>query len=128
METEALELGKLLQKKSDLDKELVQSQQKYMNGVNDLNRLRKSALRQNLLVLEKSVDYTRETWVELFKKSQLLDKKIDAQRDILQKNRIKLREVEKLEEKYELEFHQYIEKIEQNKSDDLSLLKKYQKL
>ena len=101
--------------------ELKASQDAYMRGVNQLNTVRTSGDRQNLLTLETSVDSLKEKWHSLYHKlNQLKQAKqqVTAQLRLAQRN---MKAVEVLQDKYQAEFRKELDRQEQNFLDEAAI-------
>lgn len=121
VDQEMFTLSQILKEKAVTQNELHRCQQAYMRGIHDLNQQRNSEYRTGQDYLEKSVDYTRDLWTSLFKETQILDNKIAAQRAVLMNAKRRLKVVEKLHERYELELQKLASKQEQDFLDEFHL-------
>jgi flagellar export protein FliJ len=100
-----------------------QNQKQYMDGVEQLNRIRTSKMRDNLQTLEGSLDYVKSQWYKLYQQVQDLEKKERAQIHQLLVAEQELKAVEKLEEKYQQEFKHERRRIDQKAMDEIALRK-----
>ena len=121
VDRETLTLSQIINEKISTQNELHRCQQAYMQGIRELNKQRSSEYRTGQDYMEKSVDYAKELWTSLFKESQILDKKIAAQRAVLFNAKRQLKEAEKLHERYEYELQKLASKQEQNFLDEFHL-------
>ena len=121
VDKETLTLSQIIQEKIAAQNELHRCQQAYMQGINELNKQRSSEYRTGQDYMEKSVDYARDLWTNLFRETQVLDNKIAAQRAVLFNAKLQLKEIEKLHERYEIEFQKLANKQEQNFLDEFHL-------
>lgn len=102
-------------------KEMRESQQKYMKGVEDLNRVRSSQDRANLATLEAALDAVKVHWYTLFKKVQEVENKEKMQVNLLIAAEKDLKSIENLEEKYQKAFQKDMAKAEQKALDELAV-------
>lgn len=102
-------------------KEMRESQQKYMKGVEDLNRVRASEDRSNLATLEAALDAVKIHWYTLFKRVQEVENKEKAQVNQLIAAEKDLKSIENLEEKYNKAFQKDMAKAEQKSLDELAV-------
>lgn len=113
----------LQEEKTRLEREIQHSRQTYMAGIETLNQARTHATRPSLKLLENSLDYRKEKWVNLFKSSKEVSRKIKAQMEVLLESQRELHAIEKLHHTYQMEFQKSLDLMEQKMSDDLSLQK-----
>lgn len=100
-----------------------QNQKRYMDGVEDLNRIRSSKSRDNLSTLESGLDYVKTQWYKLYQQVQDIERKEKMQlRQVLIAEQ-ELKAVEKLEEKYQLEFQHEAKRQDQKLMDEIGLRK-----
>ena len=116
-------LSLLQEEKNRIEVEIQQSQQTYMDGIDTLNQARTHTLRPSLRLLENSLDYSKERWVDLFKKSKEISRKIKSQTDVLIESQRELQALEKLHHQYQMEFRRSLDQMEQKILDELSLQK-----
>lgn len=121
VDKETMTLAQIIQEKNQTLHELQRCQQAYLEGINELNKQRCSEYRTGQDFMERSVDYAKDLWTQLFKDAQLLDKKITAQRSVLFSAKRNLKEVEKLHERYEFELRKLANKQEQDFLDEFHL-------
>ncbi|MFK7827391.1 MAG: hypothetical protein AB8G05_24820 [Oligoflexales bacterium] len=121
VDKEMLNLTQIIQEKIATQNELHRCQQAYMQGINELNQQRNREYRNGQDYMEKCVDHTKDLWTNLFKESQILEKKIEAQRSVLLKAKRRLKEAENLHERYEYELKKLVSKQEQNFLDEFHL-------
>ena len=107
--------------KQKVVKEMRESQQKYMKGVEDLNRVRASQDRSNLATLEAALDAVKIHWYTLFKRVQEVENKEKAQVNQLITAEQELKSIENLGEKYNKAFQKDMAKIEQKSLDELAV-------
>jgi flagellar biosynthesis chaperone FliJ len=99
------------------------SQQKYLEGVSNLNNVRGSSFRINLETLEGSVDYLKRQWFLTFKDVQDIEKKEKAQLQRVIEAESKLKAFEQLEVNHQSEFNQSLAKMEQKSLDEFAISK-----
>jgi flagellar export protein FliJ len=107
--------------KQKVVKEMRESQQKYMKGVEDLNRVRSSQDRANLATLEAALDAVKVHWYTLFKRVQEVENKEKMQVNQLIAAEKDLKSIENLEDKYEKAFQKDMAKAEQKSLDELAV-------
>lgn len=107
--------------KQKVVKEMRESQQKYMKGVEDLNRARTSVDRANLATLEEALDAVKLHWYSLFKRVQEVENKEKEQVNQLITAERDLKSVENLEDKYTQQFQKDMLKSEQKALDELAI-------
>lgn len=107
--------------KQKVVKEMRESQQKYMKGVEDLNRVRASQDRSNLATLEAALDAVKIHWYTLFKRVQEVENKEKAQVNQLITAEQELKSIENLEDKYNKAFQKDMAKVEQKSLDELAV-------
>lgn len=98
-------------------------QQKYMQGVADLNKIRQSKIREAQTSLEQALDYVKDEWYRLFQKVQEVERRERSQLDVLLGAERELRVTEKLKEKYEVEYRAALSKAEQKQMDEHAIRK-----
>ena len=123
LDKETLVLAKLLKEKEANQKDLLSSQESYMKGIRQLAHCRNDPFRHGQETLERCVDYTKKMWTDLFKKNQTIEKKIDGQRLVLNLAKRKLKEVEKLQERYQEQSIEFYKKKENEKIDEYNINK-----
>jgi flagellar biosynthesis chaperone FliJ len=94
-----------------------------MQGVEEMNRLRASKLRDNLQTLETTLDYVKSQWYRLYKQVQEIERKEQTQIVQLNGAQRDLKAIEMLEETYIAEFRKEQDRIEQRTMDEIALRK-----
>jgi flagellar export protein FliJ len=107
--------------KQKVVREMRESQQKYMKGVEDLNRVRASEDRSNLATLEAALDAVKIHWYTLFKRVQEVENKEKAQVNQLIVAEKDLKSIKNLEDKYNKAFQKDMAKAEQKSLDELAV-------
>lgn len=123
VDEEAAILTRIRHEKVQIVAEMKESQRKYMAGVEELNKVRASAVRMNLETLEHSLDHVKEHIYKLFKEAQKIERKEKEQIEQLLVAERELKSVEKLRERYETEFHKELKKNDQKLQDDVAMRK-----
>ena len=101
--------------------QMKENQRRYMEGVERMNHLRTSRTRDNLTTMEQAVDHVKAEWYRLYKRVQDIETKEKAQiAQVLTAER-DLKAVEKLQEKYQLEFRKEVSQSEQKQLDEIAL-------
>ena len=121
VDEETAVLIQIREEKQKAVKDLRESQQKYMRGVEELNRVRASQDRTNLTTLEEALDAVKIHWYRLFKKVQEVETKEKVQVSQLIVAERDLKSVENLEEKYSEKFKKDLLKTEQKALDEFSV-------
>lgn len=121
MDEEALLLGTIRTEKVEIVKNMKESQRRYMQGVEELNAVRTSKTRDNLHTLESALDYVKSQWYRLYKDVQDVEKREKEQLAQLLIAERELKAIEKLREKYEIEFHKELKKSDQKTMDDAAI-------
>ncbi len=98
-----------------------ENQKKYMQGIEDLNKLRASRQRANLETMEQSLDHVKAEWFKLYRRVQEIEGKEKTQLTHLLTAERELKSVERLREKYEQEVHHAMKHQEQKQLDELAL-------
>lgn len=117
MEQESIRLNEIKQKKVEVVAEMKASQQAYLKSVQTLNNLRTSSQRQNLVVMESSLDHLKDKWTSLFKKVQQLESAEASQVSQLSLAHQDVLAVERMHSKYQLEHNKIRAKKEQDLVD-----------
>ena len=100
-----------------------ESQRKYMEGVDRLNRERGSTAREMLAPLEGTLDYIKNRWYSLYKRVQEIEQREKAQLFQIDLAERDLRAVEKLSEIYAEEFRNEMRRNDQKIMDEAALRK-----
>lgn len=125
MEKEAAELYSIRTEKKRREKDLSNITDSYMNGVNQLNQVRKSGSFSQLNFLEQTVDFLKRKWDMSFnsvKEFEILERNQLTLVTLAQQN---LKAVEKLEEKYRINLSKLRSKEEQKMQDDQSIERRF---
>lgn len=121
VDEEASVLIAIRNEKVEIVKQMKENQKRYMEGVEDLNRIRISKARQNLDTLESALDYVKQQWYKLYKDVQTVEGKERQQiMHVLTAER-ELKSVEKLEEKYHTEMKKELGRMDQKLMDESAL-------
>ena len=113
-------LAALRQKRLDAVDELRSNQKIYMDGVNKLNRERKSGNMKALLTLESTLDTIKATLYENIKEVRHRENEEKIQIDSVINAQTRLKAIEKLTDKYSELSHQHQQKKEQKTLDELA--------
>lgn len=127
VDEEASVLIAIRNEKIEVVKAMKENQKRYMEGVEELNRIRVSKVRQNLETLESSLDYVKQEWYKLYKQVQQIEGKERQQIVHLLTAERELKSVEKLEEKYKVEMQKELGRIDQKLMDEAALRRFMQK-
>lgn len=121
MDEEAAILTAIRNEKVEIVKAMKDSQRRYMDGVEELNRIRTSKARSNLDTLEQALDYVKGQWYALYKSVQEVEQREKNQIQQLITAERELKSVEKLQEKYETQFASEQKKSDQKLMDEAAL-------
>ncbi len=97
------------------------SQRQYMIGVDELNRIRTSAKRDNIVTIEQGLDHVKSLWYAHYRKVQELENKERAQIARLNEAERELKAIERLQERYTIDFKKETGKAEQKMLDEIAL-------
>lgn len=123
MDEEAAILNAIRTEKVEIVKAMKDSQKRYMDGVEELNRVRNSKARPNIETLEQALDYVKGQWYKLYKDVQEVEKREKNQLQQLIMAEQELKSVEKLKEKYETDFAAQNKRADQKIMDEAALRK-----
>lgn len=121
---ELQELTKIRAEKSIRFQEMKTSQQKYHQGVEELNLIKSTPNRSNLENIENSVDFLKHNWFQHYKKFKATEKRESDQIQRFLEAEKSIKSLEKISENFRLSLQNEIAKIEQKTSDDYSILYK----
>ncbi len=127
VDEEASVLIAIRSEKVEIVKQMKENQKRYMEGVEELNRIRVSKARQNLDTLESALDYVKQQWYKLYKDVQTVEGKERQQIMYLLTAERELKSVEKLEEKYVTEMKKELGRMDQKQMDETALRRYSQK-
>lgn len=127
VDEEAAVLIAIRNEKIEVVKQMKENQKRYMEGVEEMNRIRVSKARQNLDTLETALDYVKQQWYKLYKEVQTIEGKERQQIMHLLTAERELKSVEKLEEKYKIEMKKELGRIDQKLMDEQALRRFSQK-
>lgn len=122
-EQETLALNSLRMEKNKALTAMDEEQKRYLEGVENLNKIRESPIRHNLDVLESSLDYVKLKWYKAYKLVQDLEQREKEQINIVLKVKGELKAIENLQDKYRAEFQQDQNRKEQGIMDEFGLRK-----
>lgn len=114
-------LSQIRKEKESAVKALRESQRKYIDGVEELNRLRSSAQRENLQTMEDALDAVKTHWYALFKKVQEVENREKAQVAQLLAAESDLKAIESLRDSYAKNLQAEVRKEEQKALDQASI-------
>ncbi len=127
VDQEASVLMTIRNEKIAIVKQMKENQKRYMEGVEELNRIRVSKARENLDTIESALDYVKQQWYKLYKDVQTVEGKERQQIMHLLTAERELKSVEKLEEKYEIEMKKELGRMDQKIMDETALRRYSQK-
>lgn len=121
VEEEAAALQVIRQEKVKIVASMKENQRRYLEGIEQLNRIRGSRDRDNIETLESAVDHVKGEWYRLYQDVQAIEHKEKLQFSQLLMAERELRSVEKLEERYRNERQREIARSEQKHLDDIAI-------
>ena len=121
VDAEAATLAQVRQEKIAVVQAMKDNQRRYMQGLDELNLIRASSARINQETIESGLDHVKATWYKCYKNVQEIESKERRQISQLLTAERELAAVEKLREKYKLEFRKETGKIEQRTLDEIAL-------
>ena len=121
VDTEAAMLARINKEQGEAVQALRDSQRQYMTGVDELNRIRTSSSRDNIETIENGLDHVKAKWYRLYKNVQDLENKERAQIARLNVAERELKAIERLRERYEMDFRKEISRSEQKMLDEIAL-------
>ena len=123
VEEEATVLARIRTEKQRTMQEMLENQRRYMQGVEEMNKLRATKMRENLQTLESTLDFVKSQWYRLYKQVQEIEIKEKMQVGQLLTAERDLKAIQKLEENYQVEFQKELNRTEQRATDESSLRK-----
>jgi flagellar biosynthesis chaperone FliJ len=123
VEAESVNLARIREFKVKTVKELKHNQNEYMKGIETLNTVRTSNSRENLQVMEETLDFLKAKWMRLYQDLQQLERAESQQLEILGAAHRDLRAVGNLAEKLEFESRVEANKIEQKALDERAIVR-----
>lgn len=121
VDEEAAILAAIRQEKLQIVASMKDSQRRYMDGYQELNRLRSSQDRKNLATLESALDSVKGQWEKLRLEVERVELKEKAQITHLLTAERDLRAVEKLKERYAGQINESTRRQEQRVMDEHAL-------
>jgi flagellar export protein FliJ len=121
VDEEAAVLAAIRQEKMQIVASMKDSQRRYMDGYQELNKLRSSADRKNLATLESALDSVKGQWEKLRLEVERVELKERAQITHLLTAERDLRAVEKLKERYAGQINESTRRQEQKAMDEHAL-------
>jgi hypothetical protein len=118
------QLTKIRNEKSASFQAMKLSQQKYHQGVENLNKVRSSPNRENLEILEGSVDFLKIDWFNRYKTFKSFEQKESQQLQRFLEVEKSLKSLEKISENFRANLQSEIRKIEQKLSDEHTIISK----
>lgn len=121
---EIRELSKIKEQKILAIGDLRKTQQKYMDGANQVNYEREQGNHQAAKTLEPSLTFVKTQWHDSLKNVQDLEKKQEVQLSRVLHAQQELKSFEALEEKYVMQLEKLKRLAEQKELDELSVSSK----
>lgn len=116
-----MSLAQTRQKKIALVAEMRKKQIVYLEGVEQLNSVRSSNLRDNLKTLEEAVDYSKFLWFSCFKSVQEAESLEKKQLQQTVEAEIGLKAIEQIQSNYQATVDNQLQKIEQKQLDEFAI-------
>lgn len=120
LDQQTLLLNQIRDHKLTALKQLEKFQNQYMNGVEYLNQARQSPHREQVGVLERSVDHAKSQWYNSLKEVRRMEDKERSQLNQVVKAQQSLKSVEYLKERYEESLLDFLKKQEQKQMDEVA--------
>ena len=121
VDAEAATLAQVRREKIAVVQAMKDNQRRYMQGLDELNVIRESSARINQETVESGLDHVKASWYKCYKSVQEIEIKEKRQIGQLLTAERELAAVEKLKEKYQLEFRKKSSKSEQRALDEIAL-------
>lgn len=121
VDEEAAVLVAIRQQKMQIVASMKDSQRRYMDGYQELNKLRSSADRRNLATLESALDSVKSQWEKLRLEVERVELKEKVQITHLLTAERDLRAVEKLKERYAGQINESTRRQDQKTMDEHAL-------
>ncbi len=116
-----------MKNKLDAAARLKTTQNDYVTGVDRLNLERKSLERNKLEVLERALDHLKSEWVKCFQVFKELERVEAECLKVVNANRVEIKQIGKISDKYFSAFQMELAKNEQKNLDEVGLRRHGQK-
>lgn len=113
-------LAQMVRQKQELTNALKENQEKYIKGIDMLNRLRGSEDRANLAIYETTIDYLKEEWYRSYAQIKDITEREKIQRAKLAEAQKQLKGTNQLHDKFALEYRKLLGKREQKQLDEIA--------
>lgn len=123
LDQQTLLLSQIREHKLTALKQLDKYQREYIQGVESLNKARQSPQREQVDVLEASVDYVKSQWYRSLKEVRRMEEKERSQLGQVIIAQQSLKSIEHLKERYEQNLTEYMQKNERKQLDEVALQK-----
>ena len=114
-------LSQLLAARHQMAQELESLKSDYLRSVKEANERRQSKSRTGIHFYEQGLDFLKEKWTSCWRDIGILDKKIEAQKSLVDVARRDLRVVEELLEKYKQNREIIYARHEQKNMDEFGI-------
>jgi hypothetical protein len=121
LDKEAIELASIRTRRELKAAELKDSQTEYLSGVERLNKLRSSQVRENLQFMEENLDYLKAKWMRLFRELQEVEREEKQQLENLGVAHRDLKSVGSLVTKLDQQSRQELTRAEQKTQDERTI-------
>jgi flagellar biosynthesis chaperone FliJ len=121
VDKESIELAEIREKKQAKAAELKNSQTEYLSGVEKLNQLRSSLIRENLQFMEETLDFLKSKWMRLFRELQDIERLEKNQMENLSIAHRELKSVGNLAAKLDQEARAELSRAEQKIQDERTI-------
>jgi len=121
LDQQTLLLSEIREHKLNALKQLDKYQKEYIQGVESLNKARQSPLREQVNVLESSVDYAKSQWYRSLKEVRRMEEKERSQLGQVIHAQQSLKSIEYLQQRYQQNLAEYMKKNEQKQLDEVAV-------
>lgn len=121
LDHEAQALAEIRKTKLAALDELRKFQTSYIQGVEELNRLRQAGDISRLLTMESSVDYVKSQWYQSLKMVKHIEEQEKSQLDQVLSAQRQLKSTEALNDRLSIELIAIQRDLEQKEADDISM-------
>ena len=127
LDTESVTLSQIRIQKAERLDELEATQKAYIECVDELNRQRQLNVNETLQVFEQGLDFVKQKWYEALKSVREAEAREQAQLANVLVAQRNLKAVQVLEEKYDEQYRDAMNKAEQKQLDETAARMKSQK-
>ncbi|MBP9708475.1 MAG: flagellar FliJ family protein [Oligoflexales bacterium] len=124
--TELSQLAKIKMTQKNAEQELQENQKNYLHGIEKLNQLRSTSRRENLEIFEGTLNFLKENWKATYIKLKELEFEVQKQTERVTTAHTKLKSLEQVHEKLEVDHKREKSKQEQKKLDEIAGRKSFE--